>query len=138
MELLLNLVWLLLALPAYQLWCRSRTAKPGRSTPMQCLFALACALVVLFPVVSATDDLHAIRAEIEESPASKRSVRHSGDRGSGWTSKLQSPPALPVASPLLIPPAEGSEQVALSSDSFCSSAPAMHLSGRAPPSAALA
>lgn len=34
-------------------------------------------LVVLFPVVSATDDLHALCAAVEESPISKRNVRQS-------------------------------------------------------------
>lgn len=38
---------------------------------------------MLFPVVSATDDLRAMRAEMEESPASKRSIGQStGDRPS--------------------------------------------------------
>ncbi len=41
----------------------------------------ACVLLLLFPVVSATDDLHALRQEIEESGPSKRLVKPvSGDR----------------------------------------------------------
>ena len=95
MELLLNLAWLALALPAYWLW-RSRAASRGRAfTALQCLLALGCMLVVLFPVVSATDDLRALRSEMEESPASKRTIRQTtSDRNSGW--KWQSPPALAV------------------------------------------
>jgi hypothetical protein len=94
MELLLNLAWLLLALPAYWLWCGSRTAPASRKfNALQCLMALGCLLVILFPVVSATDDLRAMRAEMEESPASKRNVRHaSHDKVSAW--KWQSQPAL--------------------------------------------
>lgn len=94
MELLLNLAWLLLALPAYWLWRASRTAPSGhRATSLQCVLALGCMLVLLFPVVSATDDLHAMGAEMEESPASKRSVRQaSAEKASAW--KWQSPPAL--------------------------------------------
>lgn len=74
MELLLNLVWLLLALPAYCLWRKARRGPSvgGRSS-LQYLLALGCALVLLFPVVSATDDLHAMRPEMEES--SKRGIR---------------------------------------------------------------
>ena len=76
MELLLNLAWLLLALPAFWLWRGSRTARAAASSaPLQCLLALACMLVILFPVVSATDDLRAMRTEMEESPASKRAIR---------------------------------------------------------------
>lgn len=75
MELLLNLAWVLLALPAYWLW-RDCSGVSGRRRPssLQCLLALGCMLVILFPVVSATDDLHAMRSEMEESPCSKRSV----------------------------------------------------------------
>ena len=94
MELLLNLAWVLLALPAFWLWHDSRHAPTGRRcTALQCLLALGCALVILFPVISATDDLRAMRTEMEESPASKRSIRHAGtDKTPGW--KSQNPPAL--------------------------------------------
>lgn len=93
MELLLNLAWLLLALPAYGLWRASRTPQAGRRfSSLQCLLALGCMLVVLFPVVSATDDLRAMRAEMEESPSSKRAIRQaSNDKASPWT--LHTPPA---------------------------------------------
>ena len=94
MELLLNLAWLLLALPAFWLWRGSRCARHRRKfTALQCLLALGCMLVILFPVVSATDDLRAMRNEMEESPASKRTIRQaSNDKASAW--KWQSPPAL--------------------------------------------
>jgi len=85
MELLLNLAWLLLALPAYWLWCCSRNA-PGRFRPCRSLLALGCMLVVLFPVVSATDDLRAMRAELEESPSSKRNCHASSERISAGNS----------------------------------------------------
>jgi hypothetical protein len=76
MELLLNLAWLLLALPACWLWRDSRTAS-RRFRPSHSLLALGCMLVVLFPVISATDDLRAMRAEMEESPSSKRNISQS-------------------------------------------------------------
>lgn len=100
MELLLNLAWLLLALPAYMLWRDSRATHSGRRfTAFQCLLALACLLVILFPVVSASDDLQAMRAEMEESPTSKRSVGQStGEKLSGYRS--QSQPALAVVAHL--------------------------------------
>lgn len=75
MELLLNLAWLLLALPAYWLWRDSRSAHDGRRiASIQILLALGCMLVILFPVISASDDLQAMRSEMEETPAGKRSA----------------------------------------------------------------
>ena len=96
MELLLNLAWLLLAVPAYWLWRGSRIVGARRYfSALQCLLALGCLLVILFPVISATDDLCAMRAEIEESPASKRGIRQAGnDKPSAWHSHLQTLPAL--------------------------------------------
>jgi hypothetical protein len=96
MELLLNLAWVLLALPAYWLWRRDAGARVARRiTPLQCLLALGCVLVLLFPVISASDDLHAMRAEMEESATSKRAVRSAGsEKNSAWVNRLQGPPAL--------------------------------------------
>ena len=96
MELLLNLTWLLLALPAYLLWRGSRSMPSARRfTAVQCMLAVGCMLVTLFPVVSATDDLRAMRAEMEESPVSKRSIcQSSGERHSA--SKSQAQPALAI------------------------------------------
>lgn len=98
MELLLNLAWLLLALPAFWLWRDARTMPAARrSTAFQCLLALGCLLVLLFPIISATDDLRAMRAELEESPTGKRSIaQSSSDNPSDSRSPVQ--PALAVAS----------------------------------------
>ncbi len=79
MELFLNLCWLSLLVPAYLLW-RQRTFFPSTSNhgssvpPLVFLCVLGCVLVLLFPVISASDDLHAMRAEMEESSPCKRSV----------------------------------------------------------------
>lgn len=94
MEVLLNLAWLLLALPAFLLWRQSKRA-PGvrQSDSLHRLLSLACLLVLLFPVVSATDDLRSMRADIEESPAGKSGVRRAAsDRG--LSSKIHVAPAL--------------------------------------------
>jgi hypothetical protein len=129
MELLLNLAWLLLALPAYWLWRRSAR----RFSPLQCLLALGCVLVLLFPVISASDDLHVMRAEMEDSSISKRAVRQSGsDRNSAWVNRLQGPPAR-VASPLqLVPPEVGLLEVVVTCASPLARPCAFH-AGRAPP-----
>jgi hypothetical protein len=98
MELLLNLAWVLLALPAFWLWSKSNSGRrAGDFTPLQVLLALGCILVLLFPVISATDDLHAMRAEMEESATNKRSVRAAGgDRGPVWNGRSHSLLAMPV------------------------------------------
>jgi hypothetical protein len=105
MELLLNLAWGLLLLPAYWLWRRGAGVRVSRRvSALQCLLALGCVLVLLFPVISATDDLHAMRTEMEESSTSKRAVRQAGgDKHSARVNRLQGPPAL-VAS-MAWPPA---------------------------------
>lgn len=93
MELLLNLAWLLLALPACWLWRRSARAQRSSSS-MRSLLALSCMLVVLFPVISATDDLRSMHADMEESPASKRSFHHATTDRAPFSGRLQSPPAI--------------------------------------------
>src|ERR1700726_3593825 len=105
MELLLNLAWLLLALPGYWLWRRGAVANRQRGfNSRQGLLALGCLLVLLFPVISATDDLHAMRAEMEEPGISKRSVRQaSQDKFSVKVSRLHHSPAiLEKASPFAL------------------------------------
>jgi hypothetical protein len=105
MELLLNLAWVLLALPAYWLWRRDAGLRVRRRvSSLQCLLALGCVLVLLFPVISASDDLHAMRAEMEDSSISKRTVRQAGsERHSAWTNRMQGPPAVTSAARLVAP-----------------------------------
>lgn len=79
MELLLNIIWLALAVPAIWVW-RRRPAH-GDIAWFGCwrtVVLLGCVLVLLFPVISATDDLHAMRPEMEESSASKRLLKQAG------------------------------------------------------------
>jgi hypothetical protein len=133
MELLLNLAWLLLALPAFWLWRGARSVPRSRKfSALQCLLALGCMLVILFPVVSATDDLRAMRSEMEESPASKRAIRQASlDKASTW--KCHSQPALAAtASSLIVSDQVWQPLPALAS--FAPESPAIRHSGRAPPS----
>jgi hypothetical protein len=136
MELLLNLAWLLLALPAYWLWRGRRSSRTFSS--LQCLLALGCLLVILFPVVSATDDLRAMRAEMEESPTSKRSLRQAAtDKAPLWSAKWRSVAA--VASSAAMPFIGDAAWQQLSSlRSFMPAAPAIERAGRAPPISFLA
>lgn len=134
MELLLNLVWLLLALPAYWLWQRGADSrKQCKVSALQFFLALACALVLLFPVISATDDLHVMRAEMEDAAVSKRAVRQAGgEKTSGWVNRGQGTPLI-VASADWLPALE----IRLFRDCVVyvspQSGPFVLLRGRAPP-----
>jgi|SRR5579872_156546 len=76
MELLLNIIWLALCLSAVWAWHTKRTCRVRYSCQeFRGFLLLACALMLLFPVVSATDDLHPMRAELEESSPFKRTVK---------------------------------------------------------------
>ena len=132
MELLLNLTWLLLALPAVWLWRGSRTMAFRRQfSALQCLLALGCVLVILFPVISATDDLSAISSETEESPACRRTLRQAGhDKTSVWN--WQSPPAFSATATSLIVSEARWEQLSPLAWSQ-PAAPAIERAGRAPP-----
>ncbi len=68
MELLLNVLWALLAVSAFYAFTRQFCApgEAGRPSRLKALLALGCVLVLLFPVVSATDDLHANQALVED------------------------------------------------------------------------
>src|ERR1700751_355987 len=104
MELLLTLFWLLLAMPAFWLWRYSRTAPERRkSSPFHTFLALGCLLVVLFPVISATDDMCAMRAEMEESSSSRRSVGQSSDDKSSLSNSLLQPALTVTLQPSFVP-----------------------------------
>ena len=132
MELLLNLFWLLLAMPAYWLWRYSRTATQRRKLgALQCLLALGCLLVILFPVVSASDDLRAMRAEMEESSNKKSSCQDVGDKQGSC--KWQAQPAVVASASALCGLNELAWHWVLASVSSSSSVRAIAPSDRAPP-----
>jgi len=138
MELVLNLAWVLLALPGYWLWRRGAEARVAcRVSALQCLLALGCVLVLLFPVISATDDLHAMRAEMEESATSKRAVRQaSSERNSAWINRMQGPPALAASAVWLPAPEAGLLEVSIAGLTPPARRCVLHV-GRAPPSSLL-
>jgi hypothetical protein len=134
MELLLNLAWMLLALPAYWMWRRDAEVRAARwVSSLQCVLALGCVLVLLFPVISASDDLHAMRAEMEDSSISKRTVRQAGsEKSSAWVNRLQGAPAVVASAVRLVAPEAGLLEV---SDTCVSplARPCVFHGGRAPP-----
>lgn len=109
MELLLNLLWLMLALPAYWVWRREVECGRGceRWKSLRSVLVLGCILMLLFPVISATDDLHFIRPEMEESASSKRALKQAaGDRASNSAKIAITPPATVTEVPLVGPVAQ--------------------------------
>lgn len=66
----LNLAWLLLAVAALSWWARSlRAPRPARA-----LLALALILVVVFPVISAADDIAELALVCDGSPSALSAV----------------------------------------------------------------
>ncbi len=70
MELLLNLVWVLIAATALSWHLRSSTRE--RKQFFLALAALCCALLLLFPTISVSDDLHVQAFVTEDSSPTKR------------------------------------------------------------------
>jgi hypothetical protein len=74
MELLLNLIWIALTIGSFVIVIRRQRRLTCHPTvPSRSLLALACVLFLLFPIISASDDLHPTQALMEE--AAKR-VQH--------------------------------------------------------------
>lgn len=138
MELLLNLAWVLLALPGYWLWRQGAEARAARRvSPLQFLLALGCGLVLLFPVISVTDDLHAMQAETEESPAGKSAVRQAGgEKHFTWVNRWQEPPALAASAVQQSTPEFGRFEVSITHIAMLAR-PCVWRVGRAPPSSPL-
>lgn len=74
MELLLNLIWIALAIGSFAIFMRRQDRSRGARTQWTSVFALACILLVLFPIISASDDLHPSQALMEDAT---RRILHS-------------------------------------------------------------
>jgi hypothetical protein len=77
MELLLNLLWLLLALGTLGIFWRAPIHSRKQHGTTRSLFFIAAGIIsaLLFPTVSATDDMGALRAVMEEANPAKRVVK---------------------------------------------------------------
>jgi hypothetical protein len=140
MELLLNLVWLALALPAIWIWRH----EPAQATNccgysrLRSSLLLICVLVVLFPVISATDDLHPMRTEMEESSPFKRVVKQTSSNASAtWLSNPGSFFARSISDSRICPGNEVCALISPSSFIFPELLTYGQRDSRAPPSALL-
>jgi hypothetical protein len=135
MELLLNIIWLALAVPALWMWrqkakCVQHPQWLGRYRPF---ILLGCALLLLFPVVSATDDLNAMRPEMEDSNPSTRPFKHSaGARSNLSTHATGIVPSQHVGA-RFVPPDESCGLVWISSAGLPKSVPVDQSVSRGPP-----
>lgn len=66
MELFLNFCWVLLAACAARLWWRQSHRAQLLRRQVCGLVAIGCALILLFPIISESDDLHVLRQEMED------------------------------------------------------------------------
>ena len=136
-ENLLNLSWLLLVLASLALWqvrWSTREGETGRRQSLLSLLALSCVLMLLFPVISLTDDLQEIPALVEYATSSPQLAKNSkgalasldsGQKSASFTLANQAPPlSLPAAFVGRVVPAYTSSH---------QSAPRRPVQGRAPP-----
>jgi hypothetical protein len=136
MELLLNLLWLMLTVPAVWLLRPDPTcARSSRCRGGLCpALLLGCILVLLFPVISVTDDLHAMRPEMEESSPSRRAIRQSaGDRSQSGSSGLGTFPSEIVCLFSFLPSNEACEHILTKPVRLPEEAQLATCSSRAPP-----
>jgi hypothetical protein len=100
MEVFLNSIWLVLAITAVLFW--QTEGKEGalerrEHNSRYRFLVLACALILLFPVISVTDDLHGEQAVMEDSSRSVMKARQLAQ--GGLRAGKSSFPALLVAIP---------------------------------------
>jgi hypothetical protein len=135
MELSLNLVWLLLAVASFTFVWRGGDHRRLAWHSWRRILSLACALVIFFPVISLTDDLHAAQVIMEDSNPAKRLSKSSGAPGASANSDRSSLPFTVIAAGLL--PGQFPRQIGLTAiqETRLAIAPHVELSNpRAPPS----
>lgn len=78
MEILLNTTWLMVAFAAFLFWQVEMESTAGRREHNRRyrFLALTVVLILLFPVISLTDDLHAEQAAMEDSSRSVMKARN--------------------------------------------------------------
>jgi|SRR5258708_31367087 hypothetical protein len=106
MELTLNLVWVVVALLGFVLLganlSRASELSSREPSDRQKIIAMTCTVVILFFVISMTDDLHDLQMTVEES----RSLRVTSERAS--PSRVAAHPVVALAFLLFFTPARAS------------------------------
>ncbi|MFZ0520507.1 MAG: hypothetical protein WAL95_05760 [Candidatus Acidiferrales bacterium] len=137
MEILLNIFWFFIAVAGVFLW-RTRWKQQSRirsHAAWREWTAFVCAMVLLFFVVSLTDDLHAELMLIEECSSSRRHTscvacpHHSSSPQSGATSHAW----MVLPSSVTLPSFAFISSIIAASERFPSGLSCDRASGRAPP-----
>ncbi len=138
MELLLNTLWLLLALASFaycQPFDRRRERGRWRKKFSRSTVALVCALALLFPVISLTDDLHGESAVAEDSSTLRVTLKgFAGNQSSSQAGKLAAHTARADLSNLLSVPRQIAGRVAHASAQLATAPSVSPPESRAPPS----
>jgi len=81
-ELFLNAIWLAASVLVVLGCLRFRVRSPdSRDGLLRALLVAGCLVVLLFPVISASDDLHALAAPMEDSSRQRRTLETAGNEG---------------------------------------------------------
>lgn len=137
MELLLNLLWLFLAISLLRGYIRLRRTQ-GLDTgahPFRAFVLCICIIILLFPVVSASDDLCALQTELGDLSAGQ--VRGKNFAGSSANGGKSFPQLIGICSLSLVMPCgnDPRQQVAAPCQVWLKGLRAPVTTGRAPPSA---
>jgi hypothetical protein len=82
-EVLLNGLWLLVAFAGAHLLLRSQLRRSSMVPRWPVVLSLICAVVLLYPAISCSDDLHPLQATIEDVAASRRQMFAAGVQAGG-------------------------------------------------------
>lgn len=93
MELLLNTIWVLFSAATLAIWVSSRRFGRKNQSLIRGFVLLSCALVLLFPVISMTDDLHAQEMALTHPSSSYKRLEKAVHRSGHWL--LHNRPAPP-------------------------------------------
>jgi len=109
MELALNILWL--ALGAMAIWWSLRMSPRAGSSRFRSLVCAACLSVLIFPIVSVSDDLNVAPSDMEESTPRKPGFKTSAGSGSRIFRNGPPPPAEVVRVGFVGPVGELNEKI---------------------------
>ena len=136
-ELTLNLVWVGVAIVGVLVQIVMLSRDPQRESPWRKIVAMACALVILFFVISMTDDLHDQALLLEERKLARITLgaKALGNHSSDRSFANHSIPFFPIASFFPPPLAAASSLIQELERNFVATIAMETLYGRAPPAA---
>ena len=138
MELTLNLVWVSVAiagiLAQIVMQSRAATVADRQASNWRKIIAMVCALVILFFVISMTDDLHDQALLLEERKLSQVAADEARTRAHSASTRLTPADFLLFHLPLPLPPRPAARRLVEPAEFlFAAAAECESRSGRAPP-----